>query len=156
MQEKIFEQIKNFLEKESVEYKHIHHEPTYTSEESARVRGEDISIGGKAMLVKVGEKFHLFVLSAALRIDSEKIREHFFVKKLRFATQDELVEKTGLEPGCIPPFGKPIFSFELFVDNSILKNEKIAFNAGSLQDSIIMSVSEYIRVAKPKIMDFSK
>ena len=108
------------------------------------------------MLVKVGEKFHLFVLSAALRIDSEKIREHFFVKKLRFATQDELVEKTGLEPGCIPPFGKPIFSFELFVDNSILKNEKIAFNAGSLQDSIIMSVSEYIRVAKPKIMDFSK
>jgi len=41
------------------------------------------------------------------------------------------------------------------VDESILGNERIAFNAGSLTDSIIMSVEDYIRIAKPNIFPFS-
>ena len=32
-------------------------------------------------------------------------------------------------PGSIPPFGKPFLPFELFVDPSILDNERIAFSA---------------------------
>jgi len=54
------------------------------------------------------------------------------VKKIRFASTEELLQLTGLVPGSIPPFGYPLLPFELFVDASILANEKIAFNAGSL------------------------
>lgn len=152
----IFESIKAMLEKESIQFKTVHHKPTFTSEESAKARGEDISTGGKAIVMKIAESFKLFVLSAVLRVDSASIKRHFQIKRIRFATREELHELTGLVPGCIPPFGEPILQLELYVDNSLLSNKKIAFNAGSLTDSIIMSIEDYIHIAKPKeVFDFS-
>lgn len=62
---------------------------------------------------------------------------------------------TQLVSGSVPPFGKPILDFELFVDNSICENKVICFNAGSLEDSVKMKVEDYLKVAKPKeIFDF--
>jgi len=152
----VFQTIKSFLQKHGIVFRELYHKPTRTSRESARARGEDISIGGKSMVLKLEDSFKLFVLSASLKIDSSKIKEYFGVKRLRFATEDELLSITSLEPGSVPPFGRPILPLELYVDSSILKNKRIAFNAGSLTDSIIMDVEDYIRVAKPVIFDFSR
>ncbi len=63
---------------------------------------------------------------------------------------------TELTPGAVPPFGRPVLSFELFVDGSILENERIAFNAGALTTSIIMNVTDYVRVAQPTVFNFSR
>ncbi|HWL93935.1 MAG TPA: YbaK/EbsC family protein [Phycisphaerae bacterium] len=143
------ERIRVLLAENSVEFREVRHEPTRTSEESARARGESVEIGGKALLMKTGDEFRLFVLSAARKLDSAAIRERFGAKKARFATPEELLELTGLVPGSVPPFGRPILPFDLFVDESIARNEKIAFNAGSITDSIIMPTHDYLRVAKP-------
>lgn len=139
-----------------IEYREVHHEPTLTSEDSARARGEELRIGGKALLLKVNDEFRLFVLSAAKQLDSGAIKQRFAAKKTRFASAEELLELTGLVPGSVPPFGKPLLPFELYIDNSILENEKIAFNAGSLTDSVIMTVSDYRRLASPEVFLFSK
>jgi Ala-tRNA(Pro) deacylase len=56
------------------------------------------------------------------------------MKKICFAIAEELVQLTGLVPGSVLPF-------DLFVDDSLLANEKTAFNAGSLTDSLILSES---------------
>lgn len=150
----IHDAIRALLEENGVACRAVRHEPTYTSEQSAAARGEDVRIGGKALLVKVGEEFRLFVLSAALKLDSAALKERFGVRKIRFASADELRELTGLVPGSVPPFGRPILPFELFVDESIPRNEKIAFNAGSLTDSIIMPVADYLRIARPVVFRF--
>lgn len=140
--------IRAMLDSAAVQYRHVVHAPTRTSEESALARGEDVRIGGKALLIKVGDDFRLFVLSAALRLDSAAIKARFNVRATRFATTQELLDATGLVPGSVPPFGRPILPFDLFVDDSIFANDKIAFNAGSLTESIIMNVSDYARVAE--------
>ena len=116
----VLEKIREFLTAEQVAYREVHHQPTFTSEESALARGEEIRIGGKALLLKVG-----------------------------FATRDELLELTGLVPGCVPPFGHPILPFDLYIDTGIERNDKIAFNAGSLTDSIILATADYLRIARP-------
>ena len=149
------ESIRRWLDEAGISYRHLHHKPTHTSEESARARGEDVRIGGKALLVKIREDFHLLVLSAALKFDSSAVKRRFGIKRMRFATVDELHEMTGLVPGSVPPLGRPILPFDLFVDESILANDKIAFNAGSLTDSIIMSVQDYIRLAQPEVFSFA-
>lgn len=136
-------------------YRYLEHQPTHTSEQSAAVRGEDLRTGGKALLIKVGEQFRLFVLSAALKLDSDALKQHFAVRKLRFASPEELKELTGLVPGSVPPFGPPILPFPLYVDESIAANERIAFNAGSLTASIIMPVADYLRIAAPEMLRFS-
>lgn len=151
----MFNKIIEFLEENKIEYKKIHHKPTLTSEDSARERGEDIKIGGKALVLKINKDFKIFVLSASLKLDSKKIKEYSKIKKVRFATKEELFELTGLFPGAVPPFGKPIINLDLYIDESILNNEKIAFNAGSLEDSIIMNTKDYIKIAKGEIFKFS-
>ena len=152
----MFQKIKNWLQSESVDFKEIHHQPTKTSEEAAKVRGQNLSIGGKALVLKVSDTFKLFVLSAAKRLDSTAVKKYFKAKKLRFATGEELLELTGLEPGSVPPFGQPILALELFVDKSIVNNQKIAFNAGSPTDSIIMSTKDYLKLTGATIFNFSK
>ncbi len=156
MGDSIFELIKGVLDTESIPFKAVHHHPTFTSQQSAKARGEDISIGGKAIVMKINESYKLFVLSAALRVNSASIKRYFQVRRMRFATKEELLSLTGLAPGSIPPFGQPILPLDLYVDGSILRNKRIAFNAGSLTDSIIMNTDDYLRVAGPKaVFDFS-
>ena len=150
-----FERIKTLLASRSILYREVHHQPTHTSEESARARGEEIAIGGKAILLKVGEEYRLFVLSAARKIDSRKIKERFGTRRLRFATPEELFDLTGLVPGSVPPFGRPILPFDLYLDSSIPANEKIAFNAGSLTISIIMNCRDYLDLVQSEVFDFS-
>jgi prolyl-tRNA editing enzyme YbaK/EbsC (Cys-tRNA(Pro) deacylase) len=65
------------------------------------------------------------------------------------------MELTGLVSGSVPPFGTPVLDLPLYVDRSILENEKIAFNAGSLTDSMIMSMKDYVRIAAFEVFDFS-
>ncbi len=151
-----FSDVRVFLDKHRAVYTLLHHPPTRTSEESARARGEDLSVGGKAILLKVDDRFVLFVLSASLKIDSKKIKARFGARNLRFATSEELRDLTGLEPGAVPPFGRPVLPFELFVDESITGNRRIAFNAASLTDSIIMETAEYLRVAPHTEFNFSR
>ncbi len=152
----VFLQIKALLDQNTIPYRHVHHQPTHTSEESARARGESTRIGGKALVMKIENEFRLFVLSAARKMDSHAMKKHLGVKRTRFATREELKELTGCVPGCVPPFGPPILPLELYLDGSILENEKIAFNAGSLTDSIIMRVENYLRLVNPReVFDFS-
>lgn len=152
----VFEKITGHLSHHSVPFKVIHHEATFTSEASAKARGEDVSVGGKAIVMKIDTEYKLFVLSAALKIDSQKVKDHFRSKKIRFASSDELRDLTGLVPGSVPPFGRPILDLDLFLDSSILRNEIIAFNAGSLTDSIVMDTKDYLRIAQPTVLDFSR
>lgn len=151
----LLDAIRTLLTQRAIPFREVHHEPTFTSEESARARGEDIRVGGKALLVKTDDVFRLFVLSAARKFDSSAVKRRFGVRKIRFATRDELLELTGLVPGCVPPFGHPILPFELLADDSVFENDRIAFNAGSLTDSIVMATSDYRTIAAPSVFRFA-
>ena len=158
------QRIHDLLASNNVQFKSMHHEVTPTSEDSARVRGEDLSSGGKALVLKHNSEddsnnaYALFVLSASRKLNTKSIKKEFKSKNVRFATAEELARLTGgLVPGAVPPFGKPIIDLNLFVDTSIEENTVIAFNCGSLTDSVIMSVEDYLNIAVPtKIFSFSK
>jgi Ala-tRNA(Pro) deacylase len=152
----VLESIRELLTTAGIDFIEKEHEPTLTSEDSARARGEELRHGGKALLVKTDDVFRLFVVPADRKLDSAAVKREFGIKKTRFATADELRELTGLIPGSVPPFGRPILPLDLFVDATIRDNPRIAFNAGSLTNSIIMSVSDYLRVAQPKVFAFSQ
>ena len=159
----VLESIRSLLRNHGISFREVHHEPTPTSQDAARVRGEELKNGGKALLMKVDSGFALFVLPADRRIHSAAIRRALRAKKIRFASREELSELTasqyhaGLEPGGVPPFGEPILPFPLYLDTAIGDNQRIAFNAGSLTDSIVMTISDYLRVAiVQRVFEFSR
>ena len=149
--------IRSFLTAENISFHELEHEPTRTSEESAAARGENMSIGAKALLLKTDKVFRLFVLPADRKLHSAYIRHYLGVKRTRFARFEELQELTGLVPGSVPPFGEPILPFELYADEAVGEGtNKVAFHAGSLRHSLIMSASDRERIAKPVRFRFSK
>ncbi|MBW3542455.1 MAG: hypothetical protein KY476_19490 [Planctomycetes bacterium] len=153
----VLQAICRLLDSGGIAYRRVQHEPTRTSEDSARARGEELRTGGKALLMKADDEFCLFVVPADRRADSAAIRRELAVRKLRFATADELAAETGLVPGSVPPFGRPVLPFRLYVDAAVTENERIAFNAGSLTESIIMSAADYLAAASPeRVFGFSK
>ena len=154
--ERVYRAIKSLLDENEIDYREVRHAPTRTSEESAKARGEDIAVGGKALVILVGGAFRLFVLSAARKLDSRRIKDRFGVNYSRFATPEELLDLTGLVPGCVPPFGRPILPFDLYLDESILENDRIAFNAGMLTASIVMEREDYTKLIEPEVFRFSR
>ena len=152
----VLEALRELYARHDVAYREIEHEPTCTSEQSAAARGESLDVGGKALLMKADREFSLFVISASRRIDSSKIRSHLGTRKLRFGTSDELMELTGLVSGSVPPFGKPVLPLDLYVDESVTRNDKIAFNAGKLTVSHVLSIEDYLQLAQPTIFDFAQ
>ncbi|MFO1064151.1 MAG: hypothetical protein U0892_09835 [Pirellulales bacterium] len=67
------------------------------------------------------------------------------------------MQMTGLVPGSVPPFGEPILPFTLYADSEVGRREnKVAFNAGSLTDSIVMQADDWQRTANPVRFRFGK
>jgi prolyl-tRNA editing enzyme YbaK/EbsC (Cys-tRNA(Pro) deacylase) len=149
--------IRSALERAGATWRELVHEPTRTSEDSARARGEPLRVGAKALLVKADERFVLLVLSAARKLDSRKLRAALAARKTRFASAEELMERTGLVPGSVPPFGEPVLPFPLYVDRSVLDNDRVAFNAGSLTRSILVARDGWMAAAQPTaVLDFTE
>ena len=106
--------------------------------------------------MKTDKVFRLFVLPADRKLDSTAVRRHLGARKMRFATSEELHDLTGLVPGAVPPFGKPVLPFELYADEAVgVEYGRVAFNAGSLSHSIIMSASDWTALARPDRFRFS-
>lgn len=157
MSQKILEQIRELLNTAGIQIREAEHAPTRTSEESAAARGEALNVGAKALLLKTDKVFRLFVLPADRKLNSLAIRRHLGVRKTRFASVEELFDMVGLVPGAVPPFGEPILPFELYADDAVgVVSDKVAFNAGSLSHSIIMSANDWEQIAKPIRFSFSK
>lgn len=149
----VFKKIKEILNSSGIKYSLKHHEPVYTSEQAAKVRGDKLKQGAKAIIMSTDSGFVLAVLSAEKRIDSKKLKKILKTKNLSFASSDK-IKNFGVEQGDVPPFGR-ILGLKTYVDKSLLENEEISFNAGSLTDSIKMKLKDYLAIEKPTIADFS-
>ena len=147
----VFERLESWLKELGVSFNVLRHQPVFTSEQAAAVRGTSLASGAKALVVKAGEHFVMLVLPADRKLDSRKARETLGVKALRFATKEEVQELTGLQPGSIPPFGS-LFQLPTYCDPALAENASINFNAGDHSISVQMSYVDYETVEKPSLV----
>ena len=146
----VFAQLKQRLIEANVPYEVLRHEPVYTSEDAARIRGVPLASGAKALVCKADDQFLMFVLPADRRLANRQIRSLYGFRKLRFASPQEVLEITGLEPGSIPPFGS-LFGLPTWCDERLADQQRINFNAGDHSISISMTYADYLLVEQPKI-----
>ena len=151
----VFEQVENLLTQHGVAYQVLRHEPVYTSEEAARVRGTPLASGAKALICKGDQSVVMFVVPADRKLDSHAVRRAKGWRKLRFATREEVTELTGLSPGSIPPFGS-LFGLATLCDQRLGSSEIINFNAGDHSISVSMSYADYVEVEKPTLGTFAE
>jgi Ala-tRNA(Pro) deacylase len=150
MTESVFERLESWLRGRQVSFTVLRHEPVFTSEQAAAVRGTPLASGAKALVVKAGDRFVLLVLPADRKLDSRKARTALGVKALRFANRDEVEQLTGLQPGSIPPFGS-LFELPTYCDPALAENPSINFNAGDHSISIQLAYADYVVAEQPTL-----
>ncbi len=151
----VLTRLSSALRARGITFQQTQHAPVYTSAEAAAVRGATLHSGAKALIVKCGDDFVMAVLPADLVLDSPAMRGVRSVKKLRFATKEEVLDLTQLTPGSIPPFGS-LFGLPTYCDVRLADNERINFNAGSHGDSIQMTYADYIAFEAPTIVRLAR
>ncbi len=151
----LHEGIISFLDANKVLYRVVKHEITKTSEDSARERGEPLGCGAKALVMRSSTKgtisFCVLVVPADCTINKKLAKKALGVKDLRFASADELATIVGVPSGAVPPFGEPFINLPLIADLTVgVRYPNVAFNAGSLTDSVIMAAEDWERLAQPR------
>jgi Ala-tRNA(Pro) deacylase len=148
--------IKELLDSNGITYEVSEHEPVYTSEQAAKVRGVELKTGVKALVLKT-EKGSLVMglIAADKRIDLKKLAKIARTKKLRLASPQEVLKMTGCEVGSVHPFGN-LHRLSTYLDSSILENNMVNFNAGLHTVSIQMKAKDLVKAIRPVIEVFSK
>lgn len=153
--QRLYEMIINLLKENKIDFEPYGHEPVYTSEQAAKVRGTKIEQGAKALVMMADRKPVMLVISAAKKIDTKKFKKTFGIKDLRMATAEEVKTLTGTEIGAVPPFGN-LVNLSTYVDESLGKNEEITFNAGLHTRSVKMKYQDWLDLVKPQVGNFSQ
>ena len=74
----------------------------------------------------------------------------FEARKCGFASPETAQELTGCVMGAVPPFAlNPALS--IVVEEGLLANETLFFNAGRLDRSMELDTKDWIAVAKPRV-----
>ena len=155
MSELEVKKIRQLLDSNKKEYKLSEHEPVYTSEQAAKVRGGELKTGVQALVLKTHEsKFILVLVAADRRIDLKKLAKHLNTKSLKLAKPKEVLKRTSCEIGSVHPFGI-IHNLPTYLDTSVLENEYVEFNVGVHTKSIRMKSKDLVEVIKPETGKFS-
>jgi Ala-tRNA(Pro) deacylase len=152
----IHEQLCALLNQEGAVYRVIEHEAEGRTEIIAKIRGNRIeqSIKSMTLQVRLTRKDNIYCLANVpgdCRVDFDGVKQYFKADSVAFASKEKAQALTGCVIGAIPPFS---FSDQLQVlaDPLIQQNEEIVFNAGRLDRSIFMKLADYIRIAKPQMV----
>ena len=162
MSKQVHQEVVNFVMGGAPSAKLFEHQASKTSEESMKARykvsGERVT-GAKALLIKLdmrdkSDVFVVVVLPGFSKLDSKVLKQELKVRvpgirNFRFAAPEEMDQKArGMQPGKMPPFGRPIFpdiDFT-FIDQALLDHKRIGFNAADFEKSILMDTDDYLKI----------
>lgn len=124
-----YQKLMSLLDENKIEYKSFEHRAALTYEDLAAVQKETGFSGteGKCLVMKVDDRFIVYVTLQGKRINFDAVKEKVQAKKVRLATADELKEYFGAEPGCAYPFGFDS-DIDIYVDPHMYQQDWFLFS----------------------------
>ncbi len=161
---RVFSTIELLLKKYNIAFESFKHRPIITYSQALELYKElkiNYALGVKALVTQgfrtqTKESFiQMIVIPGFNKFDSSKLKPLLNQDKLSFADKNLLESRIGVESGGIPPFGN-LFKITTICDISVLKAEKIAFNAGDRAKTIVMKSRDWQKVVNPVVYDVVK
>lgn len=149
---KVYSAIIELLNANNITFDEIEHTEVFTSEQAAKIRGMDISMGAKALIFHADKNPVLFVIPADKKLNLSKVKKTLGIKNLAMTPREEVFSLTGLTVGCIPPFGS-LLKMKYYFDINFLYKDKIAFNPGLHTKSVIMKARDLINLEQPELLE---
>lgn len=150
-----FDRLVELLTDAKANFRVIEHEAEGRSEAISVIRGNRPEQAAKAMVLDVrgggaGKRHVLAILPGNRKLDFNAVARLFEARKCGFASPDTAQELTGCVMGSVPPFSlNP--QLNIVVEQDLLANETLFFNAGRLDRSMELDTKDWLAVAQPRV-----
>lgn len=155
MASEVFDQLVALLTEAKAKFRVIEHEAEGRSEKISAIRGNRPEQAAKAMVLDVrggggGRRNVLAILPGSAKLDFDAVATLFGARKCGFASPESAQALTGCVMGAVPPFSlNPELS--VVVDEDLLANATLFFNAGRLDRSMELDTRDWLAVARPRV-----
>lgn len=141
-----------YLNSNHIHYEKIPHQLTYTAQETAAAAHISGRVFAKTVMLKIDSLLVMLVLPAHYRSDLEFIRRISGAKRVELAGEAEFKDLfPDCEVGAMPPFGN-LYDVNVWVDESLMWDESMVFNAGSHTELMKIATSDFKELVHPRIV----
>jgi Ala-tRNA(Pro) deacylase len=146
----------SFLDENGVTFETLHYPLDFTAQEKAADTHTPGIEFAKTVLVQVDERYAMAVLPAHHRVDLERLRSLLGARRVRLAHEDETAPLfPDCDVGAEPPFGN-LYEMPVYLASAMSDDRRITFSAGTHEHVIRMGFTEFRRLARPEVLDFSE
>ena len=143
--------LKAFLDDHHVRYDTIEHATAYTAQEAAAAAHLPGTEVAKTVMVKLDGRMAMAVLAAPDHLSIERMREATGADAVELASEPEFRRLfPECEAGAMPPFGN-LWGLDVFVDQRLREDERIAFEAGAHDELLRMTYADFERLVEPVV-----
>lgn len=147
----ILSKLKEFLNANGVAHQVRSHRPAFTAQEVAaaeHIPGREMA---KVVMVRDGGTYLMAVLTAPHYLDLERLERAAGRTGLRLASEADFARLfPGCDPGAMPPFGN-LYGMPVWVDEALTRDDEIAFNAGTHEQTVHMKYADFARLVQPGV-----
>ena len=95
------------------------------------------------------------VLAACCKVNLGALKNQLGAKSVELAEEKEIGKLfPDCELGAEPPFGN-LYDMTTVMDKALEKDDHITFQAGVHDKAMRMSMADYVKLVKPKVLEFS-
>lgn len=151
----VFDRLVALLTQAKAAFRVIEHEAEGRSAAISTIRGNRPDQAAKAMVLDVrggggGRRSVLAVLPGNRKLDFNAVAALFEARKCGFASPETAQALTGCVMGAVPPFSlNP--DLAIVVEEDLLANETLFFNAGRLDRSMELATKDWLAAAQPRV-----
>ncbi len=152
----ILPRLQKCLDENAVEYEVISHQTDYRARETARDTRTPGADFAKTVFVMLDDRPAIAVVPASSDVALARLRDAAAAKEVCLANEDEIEAICpDCEVGAAPPFGN-LYDLPVYVSLSLAADEQITFNAGTHNEAVRMSYSDFAQLVEPAVMAISK
>lgn len=147
--------IDEHLNNRHIPFEILHHRPAFTANRIAQVlhvKGKEMA---KTVLLRTDHGHVLAVLPATHRVDLDRLGQDLGEEHVAMAPEEDMDQLfPDCERGAIPPFGS-LYQLRTVVDESLLRDEAIVFEAQNHEEAIRMKYCDYEAMEHPRMGHFA-
>lgn len=145
------QKVMDYLDGANTEYTHTGHPVAYTARDVAAAEHLPPHEVAKTIIYFCEKGYGMAVVPADSVVDLEQLRKATAASSIRLAAEAEIGALfPDSELGAMPPLGI-LFGLPVVLDEGLLSEERIAFDAGTHRDVLHMRLADYIALVQPQV-----
>jgi Ala-tRNA(Pro) deacylase len=150
------QRLEDYLRDNAIPYQTHHHARAITAQEVAATEHIPGRMFAKTVMVMTGGgEMCMLALPAPYHVNPEKAAAALGAREVRLAEEGSFTETfPDCEVGAMPPFGN-LYGVPVCVDETLAKDEKIVFRAGTHTDTMSVAYADFERMVEPTVANFA-